>query len=151
MTFHNLPTTTSQHLKIRALNHQIGTNPTKPLQKPLKRKQKKHSQFKNLDRKPKTHKPKNSDWNLRTFGTVRSKKGEMRGVHHLCWRWQVTAGLEELGHGGYALREREREKVSHGGYVEREREREMVGHDGCGWLEFGEGDGTVAAWLMSQM
>ena len=34
--------------------------------------------------------------------------------------------MEELGHGGYAEREREREreKVSHGGYVKRERERE---------------------------
>ena len=105
--------------------NQHKSNQTTP--KTIKKKAK--NTLTNLDQKP-----KNSDRNLRTFRAVRSKKGEMRGVHCLWWQWQVTVGLEELGHGGYALREREREreKVSHGGYVEREREREMVGHDGCG-------------------
>ena len=95
--------------------NQHKSNQTTP--KTIKKKAK--NTLTNLDQKP-----KNSDRNLRTFRAVRSKIGEMRGVHCLWWQWQVTVGLEELGHGGYALREREREKVSHGGYVERERERE---------------------------
>ena len=100
--------------------NQHKSNPTTP--KTIEKKAKKT--LTNLDQKPKTRKPKNSDQNLRTFRAVRSKKGEMRGVHCLWWQWQVAAGLEELGHGGYAERERERERVSHGGYVERERERD---------------------------
>ena len=48
----------------------------------------------------------------------------MRGVHCLWWQWQVTVGLEELGHGGYALRERERERRSAMEAMSREKERE---------------------------
>ena len=94
--------------------NQHKSNQTTP--KTIKKKAK--NTLTNLDQKP-----KNSDRNLRNFRAVRSKKGEMRGVHCLWWQWQVTVGLEELGHGGYALRERERRSAMEAMSREKERER----------------------------
>ena len=165
MTYHKLPTTTSQRLKIRSLNHksehkttsnpqiwtlnhQISTNPTKPLQKPSKRKQKN------------THKPRSKTQTPQTQ-KLRSKLKNLQGSE-IKRRWDersplplvVVAGRSRFG-GARPWRlcwERESEGQPWRLCQERKREREMVGHDGCGWWEFGEGDGTVAVWLMrSQM
>ena len=165
MTYHKLPTTTSHRLKIRALNHksehkttsnpqirtlnhQISTNPTKPLQKPSKRKKKKT--LTNLDQKPKTQKLRSKLKNLQ--GSEIKRRWDERSPLPLV----VVAGRSRFG-GARPWRlcwEREREREGQPWRLcqEREREREMVGHDGCRWWEFGEGDGTEAVWLMrSQM
>ena len=139
MTYQKLPTTTSHCLKIRALNHksehkttsnpqirtlnhQISTNPTKPLQKPSKRKQKKT--LTNLDQKPKTQKLRSKLKNLQ--GSEIKRRWDERSPLPLV----VVAGRSRFGGARpWRLcweREREREKVSHGGYVERERWSAMM-------------------------
>ena len=132
MTYHKLPTITSHRLKIRALNHkseykttnnpqiwtlnhQISTNPTKPLQKTSKIKQKKT--LTNLDQKPKTCKPKNSDRNLRTFRAVRWEESTASGGSGRSqWVWSSSA-MEAM------LRERERRSAMEAMSREKERER----------------------------
>ena len=149
MTYQKLPTTTSHCLKIRALNHksehkttsnpqirtlnhQISTNPTKPLQKPSKRKQKKT--LTNLDQKPKTQKLRSKLKNLQ--GSEIKRRWDERSPLPLV----VVAGRS--GFGGarpWRLccereREREREREGQPWRLCWERKRERDGRPWWLWL-----------------